>query len=95
MYRARAFFYVCVGILLLALSYHLGAGNAGAQAPGNPIVAIMPTSAGSLTAIAVTSGGDVYGASNLSGPWSLLSNVFGGPTPSAQQTLGQLKARYR
>lgn len=31
MYRARAFFYVAAGVFLLALSYHIGARNAGAQ----------------------------------------------------------------
>jgi hypothetical protein len=33
MHRAKAFFYVCAGIFLLALSYPLGARSAGAQAP--------------------------------------------------------------
>ena len=37
---AKKFFYVCAGIFLLALSYHLGARNAGAQAGGNPVAAI-------------------------------------------------------
>ena len=31
MHKARAFFFVCAGISLLALSYHLGARSAGAQ----------------------------------------------------------------
>ncbi len=31
MHRARAFFFVCAGIFLLALTYHLGARSAGAQ----------------------------------------------------------------
>ena len=31
MHRARAFFFVCAGLFLLALSYHLGARSAGAQ----------------------------------------------------------------
>ena len=31
MHKARAFFFVCAGIFLLALTYHLGAKNAGAQ----------------------------------------------------------------
>ena len=41
MHKARAFFFVCAGIFLLALSYHLGARGAGAQA------GISTTSAGS------------------------------------------------
>jgi hypothetical protein len=32
MHRARSFFYVAAGVFLLALSYHLGARTAGAQA---------------------------------------------------------------
>ena len=35
MHKARAFFFVCAGIFLLALSYHLGARSAGAQAAGS------------------------------------------------------------
>jgi hypothetical protein len=31
MHRAKAFFYVCAGIFLLAFSYHLGAQSANAQ----------------------------------------------------------------
>ncbi len=32
MHKARAFFFVCAGIFLLAITYHLGARSAGAQA---------------------------------------------------------------
>ena len=32
---ARKFFYVCAGMLMLALSYHFGFSTASAQAPGN------------------------------------------------------------
>lgn len=42
MHRARAFFYVCAGVFLPALPYHLGARSAEAQAPGNPIVSASP-----------------------------------------------------
>ena len=34
MRKARAFFFVCAGLLCLALAYHLGARSAGAQAGG-------------------------------------------------------------
>jgi hypothetical protein len=37
---ARKFFYVCGGLFLLALSYHLGARSAGAQSGGNPVASI-------------------------------------------------------
>ena len=94
MYRAKAFFYVCAGVFLLALSYHLGARNAGAQAPGNPVVAMAEHG----TALwAVTSAGDIYYAANPQDvPWSRGVNVFGGsPVPAQRETFGALKARYR
>jgi hypothetical protein len=34
MNKAKAFLFICAGIFLLALAYHLGARSAGAQAPG-------------------------------------------------------------
>ena len=34
MHKAKAFFFICAGIFLLALSYHLGAQSAAAQAGG-------------------------------------------------------------
>lgn len=37
---ARRFFYVCAGMLMLALSYHLGASNATAQSGAGQIVAL-------------------------------------------------------
>ena len=88
---ARKFFYVCAGMLMLALSYHLGANTATAQAPGNPVVATFIEG----NAV-VTASGDVYQSSNgVIGPWTLMSNTFsGGPTPARQQTWGQLKSRY-
>ena len=71
--KAKAFFYVCAGILCLA-HYHLGARSARAQAPavgfvietnGNP-VAILP-------------GGDAYTCSvNFPGQWQFRANVFAG-----------------
>jgi hypothetical protein len=92
MHKARAFF-VCAGLLCLALAYHLGARSAGAQAPGNPVAA----AAGGFI---VTANGDVYAAPGLVPPslasqWVLAGNVFSGnPTPAAQPTWGQVKAKY-
>ena len=92
---ARKFFYVCAGLFLLALSYHLGAGTATAQAPGNPVVGI--TSLGVSTYVVVTANGDLYGTDNgPGGPWTHKANVFsGGPTPAQHESWGQLKAHYR
>jgi len=90
--KARAFFYVCAGLFLLALSYHLGARSATAQAPGNPVVALL----NSDTPITVaTANGDIYRSPSPEGPWTRQSNVFGAPTPAQQESFGGLKAKYR
>jgi len=88
--KARAFFYVCAGVFLLALSYHLGARTAMAQAPANPVVAMN----GSV--FAVTANGDVYREEAGDGSrWTLRGNVFATPTPTQHESLGSVKARYR
>lgn len=91
---ARKFFYVCAGMLMLALSYHFGFTTASAQAPGNPVVAIAHAS-GSTNVIAVTSGGDAYTTPDYGVTWYHTGNVFsGGPVPTQRETWGQLKSRY-
>lgn len=89
---AKRFFYVCAGFLCLALSYHLGARNAGAQAPGNPIVGVAND-------FVVLENGDLYIRDpNWSGSpahWIMGGNVFSGPTPAQRETFGALKSRYR
>jgi hypothetical protein len=85
---ARKFFYICAGMLMLALSYHFGASTATAQAPSNPVVAVQ----GDGTVY--TANGDAYGRVNTS-TWALVGNVFGGgPTPALHESWGQLKSRY-
>ena len=91
--KARAFFYVCAGVFLLALSYHLGARNATAQAPGNPVVATFGPD--SPNPAVVTANGDLYQAPTLSLTWVYRGNVFSGQTPAQQGSFGGLKARYR
>jgi hypothetical protein len=96
--RARAFFYVCGGIFLLALSYHLGARTATAQAPGNPVVGIggWTDGGGNMQPIAVTTNGDVYRSLNSGAAWQHISNVFSaGPVPASRESFGGLKSRYR
>ena len=91
MQRAKAFFFVCAGVFLLALSYHFGAMSAGAQAPGNPVVATFGGAP-----VVVTANGDVYEAVGGDyNSWQRRENVFTGPTASRQESWGQLKARYR
>ncbi len=90
----KKLFYASAAILMLVAAYHLGASPAGAQAPGNPIVA-GANGWSSFYATVITANGDVYGAYSPVGPWTHLSNVFTGPTPAASTTFGALKARYR
>ena len=82
MHKARAFFFVCAGLFLLALAYHLGARSAGAQAPGNPVVGAFST-----TSAVVTANGDVYySKTGFTGPYQLVANVFaGGATPAPEK----------
>jgi hypothetical protein len=89
---AKRFFYVCAGMFLLALSYHLGARSAGAQAPGNPVVAVFDASHEVITA-----NGDIYAPSTtVCGAYYHCGSVFGGgPTSAKGESWGMLKARYR
>ena len=90
---AKRFFYVSAALFLLALTYHLGARNAGAQAPGNPVVGIAGTSGFML---AVTCDGDSYATVDDGISWHRTTNIFGnGPTSAVPQTWGQVKDRYR
>jgi hypothetical protein len=75
--RAKSFFYVSLGILALALAYHFGATTAGAQAPGNPVVAYgLGKDYGNNGSVLATADGDVYFAPKASGPWMRVANVF-------------------
>lgn len=61
--RTKAFFYVCAGLLCLALAYHLGAQSAGAQSPSQPVglaVAANFCGTGSPSVVVITAKGEVY-----------------------------------
>jgi hypothetical protein len=100
--KARAFFFVCAGILCLVLAYHLGAQSAGAQV-GGTIAGVLEhkaaTSYGSL--IVVTQNGDCYMAhldefhGVISGPPRSLGNFWSGATVAPDSTSGQNKAKHR
>ncbi len=95
--RAKSFFYVSLGILALALAYHLGATSAQGQvAVSNPVAAaIANTGSGQYISAVATANGNIYAAPRVDGPWHHLGNAFSGSTPAAQPTFGQLKAQYR
>jgi hypothetical protein len=73
MQRAKAFFFVCAGLCLLALSFHLGARSARAQAPG-PGWFFAGAYAGSTYITTTTGDTWAYNGATWSGPW----NIFGG-----------------
>ena len=73
---AKRFFYVCAGLFLLAGAYALGARNAGAQAPGNSVVAVVNGTCPNYSTVVVTANGDLWGSNQCSGTWTHIGNVF-------------------
>jgi hypothetical protein len=101
MQKARAFFYVCAGLFLLALSYHLGARSATAQA-GSSVTGFAwanSTAGCGPELLVLTTNGDVfrrsYNCGPLTGPAILVGNFWGGPTPAQVESWGAVKSRYR
>src|SRR5262249_586192 len=90
----KRLFYASAAILMLSLAFHFGYTTARAQAPGNSVTGIGWAGIGA--AFAVTANGDTYEMipSNGTFAWTLVSNVFGGPTPALHESWGQLKSRY-
>ncbi len=86
---AKKFFYVCAGLFLLVLSYHLGADRASAQAPSNPVVTMSDP-------WIVTANGDIYQLMSSAGDCVRRGNVFSGAaTPAKVESWGSVKVRYR
>ena len=59
--RAKQFFYICAGLLMLAVAYHLGASSVEAQMPSPQFVGIAEDSRHVGGYVALTSNGDLYG----------------------------------
>jgi hypothetical protein len=104
--KARTFFYLSAGALMLAAAYQLGASRANAQAGGLVAgVAYAQYWENQHYLLVVTQAGDVYAAPEHtspgpgSNPWIYISNVFGGPTTSVPETpastLSNVKEKYR
>ena len=92
---AKRFFYICAGLLCLALAYHFGAQSATAQAPADPIVGVAAAGGNYDVVTVVTTNGEVYRGS-ASVPYFHAGNLFSGaPTSARQETWGGVKARYR
>lgn len=90
---AKKFFYVCAGVLMLALAYHFGATSATAQLTSNDIAGVAADGYGLVTVVTVS--GEVYrGAASV--PYFHAGNLFtGGATATQQETWGAVKQRYR
>lgn len=91
---AKRFFYVSSALFLLAMTYHLGARNAGAQAGGQVVGVAVTYGSGPIYVIS-TSGGDVYRKSQ-GATWVYEGNALGaGPTSASETTWGKVKSDYR
>jgi len=84
---AKRFFFVCAGLMCLALAYHFGATNATGAPQGNAAVAMCPEGTGHI--LALTANGDTYRAAGATRTysWELVGNIFGAPTPVQKSTL--------
>ena len=93
---AKRFFYVSAALFMLALTYHLGARQADAQAPGNSVVATYASTTGATKAGVLTANGDVYSINQEGdlGP-TYRGNIFNMPTSATPTTWGKVKADYR
>jgi hypothetical protein len=105
---AKRFFYVCAGLLCLALAYHLGASSATAQTGSSIVGVFQGINCATNSVGVVTSTGDVFirdaGSQCIAGPGGFsgasltyLGNFWSGgvPTPVQRTSLGALKVRYR
>lgn len=97
---ARKFFYVCAGLFMLSLSYHLGARAAVAQVgPSEHSAGAFFTGTGYLGVL--TPNGDVFTRSMdgsghmVDGAPVYSGNFWAGPTAVTPSTLGRVKATYR
>ena len=97
---AKRFMFVCLGLLALAVAYHLGATKAESGA-GSPFVSLgawTSSSGGTAVLLALTEDGTLYWASPSHWPWDgwLDWQVWGqiptGPTATQSTTWGHIKA---
>jgi hypothetical protein len=100
MQKAKAFFLVCAGLFLLALSYHLGATNVQGQAGSQVTGLSAAVWQGSYSYFVMTPSGDLYSKAGSSstlnpGPPQFMGNFWDGATATEQSSWGQVKNRYR
>jgi hypothetical protein len=77
--RAKQFFYVCAGILLLVVAFTVGARSAHSQAEAARVVAVAPFGVNNAGVIAILDDGRVYRGFFGYGPgeWEQMTSVPG------------------
>ena len=92
---AKRFMFVCLGLLALAVAYHLGASSVQSQGTGT-FVSLAPGPYMSSSVYALTSDGDLYGCGVNGFPtFAYLGNFNSAPTSTQSTTWGQIKASFK
>jgi hypothetical protein len=101
--RAKQFFYVTAGILLLVVAYSIGAHQAGAQSSTSQVAAVVATKTGNTwnPVHIFTTTGDVYAAEMEGtfpfrhGDWAYVGNVFSSTVGVQNKSMSDVKGAYR
>ena len=98
---AKRFLFVCLGLLALAVAYHLGATKAESYT-GSPFVSLCSYNYGGSTGayLALTEDGTIYWASSPwpGGPfptWQAWGQIPTGATATQASTWGSIKAQFK
>ena len=89
--------FACLGILTLAVAYHLGANSAISQGFGTAVGICSYESGSSKNVYVVTDCGDCYRKWSISSDlesWEYWGNIYGGPSPTQPTTWGKIKAEF-
>ena len=99
---AKRFMFVCLGLLALAVAYHLGAAKAESNT-GSPFVSLCSYNSAGTTGVflALTEDGTIYIARPSSYPWGdpfpqwqVWGQIPTGGTATQSSTWGQIKAQF-
>jgi hypothetical protein len=96
---AKRFMFVCLGLLALAVAYHLGATKAESYS-GSPFVSLCGLTYSGTTSYlyALTEDGTIYSTGAATpwgpfGPWEVWGQIPTGATATQSSTWGQIKAQ--
>ena len=89
----KRFFYACVGILALAMSFHLGASTVKASGSLGTVAAmtVLKTDSGNPDAWVLTDDGDLYTSGIASNPenYQFRGNIFNGMNQDRRRHMGR------